>query len=75
MPTLLLVATRDRYVSPAMTSQVEQYVPQVVRHEVDAGHWAMWSKPAEIAAVIADFVRSQRQGPQFEWLNGSDGLS
>jgi pimeloyl-ACP methyl ester carboxylesterase len=64
VPTLLIVPTRDRYVSPAMTSQVERYVPSVDRAEIDAGHWAMWSHPDELSDLISAHVaRSVSQDP------------
>ena len=60
LPVLLIVPTRDRYVGPAMTSEVGRYVPRLLRVEVDAGHWAMWSRPDEVAALIKAHVRRQR---------------
>jgi pimeloyl-ACP methyl ester carboxylesterase len=56
VPTLLVVPLRDRYVSPAMTSQVARYVPNLRRVELDAGHWAMWSRPDDLAALISAHV-------------------
>ncbi|HSS67583.1 MAG TPA: alpha/beta fold hydrolase, partial [Nocardioidaceae bacterium] len=56
VPTLLVVPLRDRYVRPAMTSQVTRYVPSLERAELDAGHWAMWSRPDEVAELISAHV-------------------
>jgi pimeloyl-ACP methyl ester carboxylesterase len=56
VPSLLIVPTRDRCVRPQLTSQVGRYVPNLERVELDAGHWAMWSRPDEVAELIADHV-------------------
>jgi pimeloyl-ACP methyl ester carboxylesterase len=53
VPTLLIVPTRDRFVSAAMTSQAGRYVPNLDRAELDAGHWAMWSHPDELSDLIS----------------------
>jgi pimeloyl-ACP methyl ester carboxylesterase len=64
VPTLLIVPTRDKYVTPAMTSQVARYVPNLARVEIDAGHWPMRSRPAELADLIkAHIARSAPQDP------------
>ena len=64
LPTLLVVPSHDRYVSPAMTSQTARYVPNLERVDLDAGHWAMWSRPDEVADVISAHVaRSDSQDP------------
>jgi pimeloyl-ACP methyl ester carboxylesterase len=64
VPTLLVVPLCDRYVSPAMTSQIDRYVPRLDRVEVDAGHWAMWSHPDELSDLIsAQVARTVSQDP------------
>jgi pimeloyl-ACP methyl ester carboxylesterase len=64
VPVLVVVPTRDRYVTPAMTSQVSRYVPNLERVEVSAGHWVMWSDPDELADLIKRHVaQSAPQGP------------
>jgi pimeloyl-ACP methyl ester carboxylesterase len=56
VPVLLIVPMRDRYVTPAMAGQAVRYVPRLDRAELDAGHWAMWSRPDELSALIAGHV-------------------
>jgi pimeloyl-ACP methyl ester carboxylesterase len=58
VPVLLIVPTRDRYVSPAMTRELGRFVPNLDRREIDAGHWAMWSRPDDVGAMIAAAVSS-----------------
>jgi pimeloyl-ACP methyl ester carboxylesterase len=60
-PVQLIVPTRDRYVSPAVTRAVEAWVSHYWRHEVDAGHWLPLRRPDWVADCIrrfADYVES-----------------
>lgn len=56
LPVQLVVPLRDRFVTPAMTSQVGRFVPALVRVEIDAGHWVMRTHPDELADLVADFA-------------------
>jgi pimeloyl-ACP methyl ester carboxylesterase len=56
LPVLVVVPLRDRYVTPALTENVAQFTSDLTRVELNAGHWVMRSHPAEVAALIGDFV-------------------
>lgn len=56
VPTQILVATRDRYVSPRLYDGVERWVPSLVRHEVDGGHWIVRREPTRIADLLAAHI-------------------
>ena len=60
-PVQLIVPTRDRYVSPAVTRALEAWVSHYWRHEVDAGHWLPLHRPEWVADCIrrfADYIES-----------------
>jgi pimeloyl-ACP methyl ester carboxylesterase len=63
LPVQLIVPLRDRYVAPAMTRNVARFASDLTRVEIDAGHWAMRTRPDEISALLADFVRAHRTRP------------
>lgn len=56
-PVQVLVPLRDLYVSPALTQDLHQWVEQLWRREVDAGHWMPQSHPREFAGAVRRFVR------------------
>lgn len=61
-PVLLVVPTRDRYISQALLDDVGRHCTDLRRVDVDAGHWFPAAKPAEAAALIRDHVqRSTRE--------------
>ena len=51
-PVQIIVAKRDRYVTPALLSGLDSWSPTVWKREVDAGHWVIRTHPAEIAAWV-----------------------
>ena len=55
-PVQLIVPLRDNYASPALFEELHQWVPQLYRVDIDAGHWVIMSDPADIAARIGGFV-------------------
>ena len=61
-PVQLIVPTRDRYVSPAVTRAVEAWVSHYWRHEVDAGHWLPLRRPDWVADCIARFANYVESG-------------
>lgn len=56
VPVLLVVPTRDKYVSVALAAEAEAHVPHLTRVDIDAGHWVPRSRPDELAAAIESFV-------------------
>lgn len=58
-PVQLLVATRDHFVSPALTADLERWVPRLTRREVKAGHWITIKHPELFATAVRDFIAAQ----------------
>ncbi|KAL2024396.1 hypothetical protein VTK56DRAFT_8207 [Thermocarpiscus australiensis] len=56
MPTLMITASRDVALPPAMAAAMDRYCDDLVKREVDAGHWALWEKPAEVNQHIGEFL-------------------
>jgi pimeloyl-ACP methyl ester carboxylesterase len=56
IPVLLVVPTRDKYVTPAFTADLGRYASNLTRLEIDAGHWAPRSHPDALADAIERFV-------------------
>ena len=56
LPVQLIVPLRDKYVTPALTRDVDRYAIDLTRVEIDAGHWVQRSQPVELAEHIAGFV-------------------
>lgn len=55
-PVQILVPVHDKYVSPALSTQLTRWVPQLWRREVQAGHWLTLKYPALFAALVAEFT-------------------
>jgi pimeloyl-ACP methyl ester carboxylesterase len=58
-PVLLVIATRDAWVTPRAVAGLEARCRNLSRVEIDAGHWLPRARPAEFADAVAGFVRSQ----------------
>ncbi len=56
VPVQLLVPTRDPYLSPSLYDDLRVVVPDLVRHDIAAGHWVQLSHPDEVADRIAGHV-------------------
>ncbi|MEP6665944.1 MAG: alpha/beta fold hydrolase [Nocardioidaceae bacterium] len=59
LPVQLIVPLRDAYVTPVFYRDIDRFVPDLVRVDLDAGHWVPRTHPDEVANRVADFVRSQ----------------
>jgi soluble epoxide hydrolase/lipid-phosphate phosphatase len=58
-PAMLVVATRDEYLVPAMAKNVQKHVPQCVLTTIDSTHWAMVEKPDELNSVLKNWLNKQ----------------
>ena len=56
VPVQLVVALRDRYVTPQLLDGLERIAPRMTRREIDAGHWLVVTRPAEFAGLVRDHV-------------------
>lgn len=55
-PVQAVVLKRDKFVSPELIDEMPKWVEKFERVEVDANHWAVLSRPEEIAGYIAQFA-------------------
>jgi pimeloyl-ACP methyl ester carboxylesterase len=60
VPVLLLVPTRDRYLTPAVYRDLGDFVPRLTRVDIQAGHWVPRTHPEQVAAHIGAFVADTR---------------
>ncbi|KAL2141824.1 hypothetical protein VTI28DRAFT_1911 [Corynascus sepedonium] len=57
VPSLMVTASRDGALPPAMSADMEKhFTAPLVRREVNASHWALWETPAETNKHIGEFV-------------------
>lgn len=57
VPVLLVVATRDAWITSVAVSGLDARCRALTREEVDEGHWLPRARPAEFAGLVAAFVR------------------
>lgn len=58
LPVQLVVATRDHYLTPRLFDDVPDWVPNLTRVDLDAGHWCTRTHADGVADLIATFVAS-----------------
>jgi siroheme synthase len=51
-----VVLLKDKFVSPALIDEVPKWATEFERVEVNANHWAVLSRPQEIAQYIQEFA-------------------
>ncbi len=56
VPVQVVIASRDRYISPALYEEADRWADTVWRRELDAGHWVQRSHPDELARYITELV-------------------
>ncbi|CAL9307488.1 SDR family oxidoreductase [Streptomyces sp. SudanB52_2052] len=57
-PVQLVTPLGDRFLSERIHDDLEQWVPQLTRRTVQAGHWIPRTRPDQLAAWITEFVTS-----------------
>ncbi len=58
LPTLVLWATGDTALPPALLDGLIDYVPQMQLERIDgASHWVLHEQPAHVIARLADFLK------------------
>ncbi len=56
-PSLMISAANDVVLPPSMTNGMERFVPDLEKHIIpDCGHWTQQEKPAELNALIIDWL-------------------
>lgn len=59
VPTLLIWGIGDRYLSPALTERLGQWVPRLrVERIVGASHWVQHDAPEQVTALMLGFLRA-----------------
>ena len=66
-PVQFIVPLRDRYVGPALSLGLEEWLGDYTRDTIDAGHWVVLRDPVGIAARIDRFAS---QHPSLSRVNG-----
>jgi len=56
IPVQLIIATADRAVRPLVHAEAENWVGNLARREISAGHWSPFSHPSELARLTTEFV-------------------
>ncbi|EKD12985.1 epoxide hydrolase [Drepanopeziza brunnea f. sp. 'multigermtubi' MB_m1] len=59
IPTLFIAGARDEALPPSMSVGMDKWFRSLTRGEVDASHWALWEKPAEVNRYIEEFLTGQ----------------
>lgn len=65
-PVQLIVPGGDRFVGEQLFEDLHQWVPELYRRWIDAGHWAPLSHPDRLAEWIGDFAEAVEAGSQHD---------
>ena len=61
-PVQAVVLKRDNFVSPELIDEIPKWATDFSKVEVDANHWAVLSRPEEIAGYITSFAAQKAAG-------------
>lgn len=61
-PAMIVTATADVALPPAMAAGMGKWIDSLLRREVEASHWALWEKPEEINRFIGEFLGGVLKG-------------
>uniref|UniRef100_UPI0031D76C80 SDR family oxidoreductase n=1 Tax=Streptomyces hawaiiensis TaxID=67305 RepID=UPI0031D76C80 len=61
-PVQIITPLADRFLSERLHDELEQWVPQLTRRTVQAGHWIPRTRPDRLASWIEEFVTSVESG-------------
>ena len=56
VPVQLVVALRDRYVTPQLLDGLDRIAPRLTRREIDGEHWLVITRAADFAALVREHV-------------------
>lgn len=59
MEVLFVLAKKDQALQAFMAAKMEQRIPKLTRGEVDAGHWALWERPADCNRLIGEWLEKK----------------
>ncbi len=63
LPVQVIIALRDKFVTPYVARSANQFAADLTVVEIDAGHWVPYTHPDEIARRIDDFVTQVESRP------------
>jgi pimeloyl-ACP methyl ester carboxylesterase len=63
-PVQIVVPTNDRYITPAMLLGLEAWSPLVWRREVDAAHWVIRTRAADVARWVREVIAFVEDGSE-----------
>ena len=52
---MFIQATKDSVLTPDMAEGMDRYLPNLVRRDVAASHWALWETPTEVNQHISEW--------------------
>ncbi|MFI9601811.1 SDR family oxidoreductase [Streptomyces sp. NPDC052043] len=61
-PVQLITPLDDAFLSECLYDGLEQWVPELVRRTLPAGHWVPRTRPDQLAAWITEFVTATEDG-------------
>ncbi|MGW6543003.1 SDR family oxidoreductase [Streptomyces massasporeus] len=61
-PVQIITPLEDRFLSERLHDELEQWVPQLTRRTIQAGHWIPRTRPEQLASWIEEFVTSVESG-------------
>jgi NAD(P)-dependent dehydrogenase (short-subunit alcohol dehydrogenase family) len=64
VPVQLVIATKDRYVSPALAMSAKPWVSRLWVREVQTGHWLPRKAPDVMAQAVGEFVDHIEGSPE-----------
>jgi pimeloyl-ACP methyl ester carboxylesterase len=62
VPALMVMATRDAALPPAMSASMDENCTDLVKREVNATHWALWEAAADTNKHISEFLEGILKG-------------
>ena len=61
IPVQVIVPTGDRFVTPALLDDVGLHAPDLLRRDVDGGHWNNVTDPDRFAAWVTEFIDAHHE--------------
>ncbi|GGW52659.1 short chain dehydrogenase [Streptomyces lucensis JCM 4490] len=62
VPVQLITPLEDAFLSERLYDDLERWAPRLTRRTLPAGHWVPRTRPDQLSAWIAEFVRSVEDG-------------
>ncbi|KAJ6164812.1 hypothetical protein N7470_003484 [Penicillium chermesinum] len=58
IPVLFIQALRDGALPPHLGKSMSKTLPNLAIERVDTAHWALWEKPAEVNAILKNWLQN-----------------